>query len=55
MTMRVKTARWQREMSMESWSEGTDKTLVKILGSPALMLVESGWASCGWYGLGTNG
>lgn len=31
MTMRVKTERWQRELRMESWSEGTDQSLVRIL------------------------
>ena len=29
--MRVKTERWQRELRMESWSEGTDRSLVFIL------------------------
>jgi outer membrane lipoprotein-sorting protein len=33
-TMRVKTSRFEREMSMETWAEGEDKTLVQIL-SPA--------------------
>ena len=31
MTMLVKTERWQRELRMESWSEGTDRSLVRIL------------------------
>ncbi|MBI5497571.1 MAG: outer membrane lipoprotein-sorting protein [Deltaproteobacteria bacterium] len=31
MTMRVKTARWERSLTMQSWSEGTEKTLVRIL------------------------
>lgn len=30
-TMRVKTAHWERTLTMEIWSEGTDKTLVKVL------------------------
>ena len=30
-TLRVKTARFQREMAMEMWSEGTENTLVQIL------------------------
>jgi outer membrane lipoprotein-sorting protein len=34
MTMHVKTARWERTMSMQVWSRGTDQTLVRIL-SPA--------------------
>jgi hypothetical protein len=29
--MRVQTESWQRELELESWSEGTDKTLVRIL------------------------
>jgi outer membrane lipoprotein-sorting protein len=31
MTMTVKTDRYERSMSMEGWSEGTEKSLVKIL------------------------
>lgn len=31
MTMVVKTARYERTMTMEAWSEGTKKSLVKIL------------------------
>ncbi len=33
-TMRVKTARWDRTMTMQSWSEGTQKTLIQILSPP---------------------
>lgn len=33
-TMHVKTKRWNRKLTMEMWSKGTEKTLVKIL-SPA--------------------
>ena len=33
-SMRVKTARWDRELSMRVWSEGSEKTLIQIL-SPA--------------------
>jgi hypothetical protein len=33
-TMRVKTARWDRTMTMKSWSEGTQKTLIQILSPP---------------------
>ncbi len=33
-TMRVKTKRWDRTLTMEVWSEGTEKTLFQIL-SPA--------------------
>ena len=32
--MRVKTARWDRTMTMQSWSEGTQKTLIQILSPP---------------------
>ncbi len=31
MTMEVKTAHYTRAMTMEAWSKGTDKTLVRIL------------------------
>jgi len=31
MTMTVKTARYERSMTMEAWSQGTEKSLVKIL------------------------
>lgn len=31
MRMRVKTARYERSMAMEAWSQGTDKTLVRIV------------------------
>jgi len=31
LTMTVKTARYERTMTMEAWSEGKDKSLVKIL------------------------
>jgi outer membrane lipoprotein-sorting protein len=31
MTMTVKTERYERSMTMEAWSEGTEKSLVKIL------------------------
>lgn len=34
MSMRVKTAHYERKMSMDAWSQGTEKTLVRIL-SPA--------------------
>jgi outer membrane lipoprotein-sorting protein len=34
MSMRVKTANYERSLRMESWSKGTDHTLVRIL-SPA--------------------
>ena len=34
LTMRVKTERWERSLSMRIWSEGKEKTLVRIL-SPA--------------------
>ena len=30
MTMRVKTARWEREVSMSTWSKGSEKTLIRI-------------------------
>jgi len=30
-TMRVKTARWDRSLTMKVWSEGTEKTLFQIL------------------------
>ncbi|MDX1384213.1 MAG: outer membrane lipoprotein-sorting protein, partial [Thermoanaerobaculia bacterium] len=30
-TMRVKTSRFEREMTMETWTEGTENTLVRIL------------------------
>lgn len=30
-TMHVKTARWDRSMTMKAWSEGTDKSLLQIL------------------------
>ncbi len=30
-TMRVKTKRFEREMSMETWSKGTEKSLIRIL------------------------
>jgi outer membrane lipoprotein-sorting protein len=33
-SMHVKTARWERSMTMESWSKGQEKSLIKIL-SPA--------------------
>jgi hypothetical protein len=33
-TMRVKTARWDRSLGLEAWSEGTEKTLIRIT-SPA--------------------
>jgi hypothetical protein len=32
--MRVKTETWQRELELESWSEGTEKTLMRILAPP---------------------
>ena len=31
MTMRVKTANYERSMSMESWSKGKDRSLVRLL------------------------
>ncbi len=31
LTMRVKTDRWERELRMESWSKGTEHSLVRIL------------------------
>ncbi|PRQ04321.1 hypothetical protein ENSA5_08870 [Enhygromyxa salina] len=31
MSMQVKTARWERSMSMESWSVGEDYSLIRIL------------------------
>ena len=33
-SMHVKTARWERTMTMEAWSKGEEKSLIKIL-SPA--------------------
>jgi outer membrane lipoprotein-sorting protein len=30
-TMRVKTARWERSLTMQVWSKGKEKTLVRIL------------------------
>lgn len=30
MTMRVKTARWEREVVMSIWSKGSEKTLIRI-------------------------
>jgi hypothetical protein len=33
-TMRIKAARWQRELVMEVASEGTDTTLIRILAPP---------------------
>ena len=30
-TMHVKTARWDRSMTMKVWSEGTEKSLIQIL------------------------
>ncbi|MFH1809418.1 MAG: outer membrane lipoprotein-sorting protein [Pseudomonadota bacterium] len=30
MTMKVKTARWERALTMKMWSEGTEKTLIRI-------------------------
>ncbi len=33
-SMHVKTARWERSMTMEAWSKGEEKSLIKIL-SPA--------------------
>jgi outer membrane lipoprotein-sorting protein len=30
MTMRVKTARWERALTMKMWSEGSEKTLIRI-------------------------
>ena len=33
-SMHVKTARWDRTLSMQAWSEGTQKSLIRIL-SPA--------------------
>lgn len=33
-TMHVKTARWDRKLTMKMWSKGTEKTLIQIL-SPA--------------------
>ena len=34
MTMRVKTKRWEREMVMSVWSEGTERSLVRIESPP---------------------
>lgn len=34
LTMHVKTERWERELTMESWAQGEDKSLIRIL-SPA--------------------
>ena len=31
LTMEVTTEHWSRELSLEAWSEGKDKTLVRIL------------------------
>ena len=31
MTMRVKTKRFEREMTLETWSKGTEKSLIRIL------------------------
>ena len=31
MTMRVKTSRFEREMTMENWSKGTEQSLIRIL------------------------
>lgn len=33
-TMHVKTARWDRSLSMKVWSQGTDKSLVQITDPP---------------------
>jgi hypothetical protein len=33
-TMHVKTARWERKLTMKVWSEGTDKSLILILAPP---------------------
>ena len=30
MTMRIKTARWEREITMSTWSKGSEKTLIRI-------------------------
>ena len=30
MTMRVKTSRWEREVTMSIWSKGSEKTLIRI-------------------------
>ena len=30
-TMKVKTAHWERSLTMEIWSEGTERTLVRVL------------------------
>ena len=34
MTMHVHTARWDRSLSMQVWTEGTDHSLIKILSPP---------------------
>ncbi len=34
MTMRVKTKRWEREMVMNVWSQGTERSLVRIESPP---------------------
>ena len=31
MRMSIRTERWQRELTLEMWSQGTDKTLVRIV------------------------
>jgi hypothetical protein len=34
MTMRIKSTRWERELSMKVQSKGTDRTLIQILAPP---------------------
>ena len=47
--MQVKTDRYERTMKMESWSEGTDKSLIRILepakdaGVTTLMVDDNIW------------
>jgi len=49
MTMKVTTEHWARELRLEFWSKGTDKSLVKILaplkekGTATLRIAENVW------------
>jgi len=49
MSMHVKTKRWERTMVMETWSEGEDKSLIKIVapakeaGTSTLMVDDNIW------------
>lgn len=49
MSMHVKTKRWERTMTMQTWSEGEDKSLIKIVapakeaGTATLMVDDNIW------------